>query len=129
MVTSVDLSYGNGISLSEAATLLPRKNGKKLHVMTIKRWIIQGCRGVRLEGRRIGNDWFTTPEALVQFQVDCTASAMVTENRITPDRRIAVSAVRERLRKNGFYRTSTKGSSNGTEVNEEAAGQVPAVRS
>lgn len=122
MVTASNLSLFRGIPLSEAAGLLPHKNGRKIHVITIKRWIIQGCRGIRLAGRRIGNEWFTTPEDLVQFQVDCTNAALSAPppNRTVNARHAQASVVRDRLRQNGFYRRNTKDSTNGTDVSATA---------
>ena len=37
------------------------------HRSTLIRWCTKGCRGVRLCGRRAGNGWFVTRDALVEF--------------------------------------------------------------
>lgn len=56
------LTNGNALTLADAAALLPRRNGKKLHLITLKRWIIRGCRGVRLAATGLGNEWCVTLE-------------------------------------------------------------------
>lgn len=60
------------MSLAEAATVLPRRNGKKVHVKTIKRWISKGARGIRLAGTCIGGIWYVTEEAIEEFVRACT---------------------------------------------------------
>jgi hypothetical protein len=96
-------SHANGISLAEAADLLPRKNGKKRHVCTIKRWIVKGCRGVKLYGWRSGNDWYTTPDAIRQFERECTRHSGTAVIRQPAEQSQAVAQARATLRRNGFY--------------------------
>lgn len=63
-----DLATERPISLSEAADYLPRKQGgKKLSIATISRWILDGHKGVRLEGARIGDAICTSKESLRRF--------------------------------------------------------------
>jgi hypothetical protein len=60
---------------AQAAARLPRRNGKKLHARTVKRWMIQG----RLDGARKGGAWYTTIAAIRRFQAknDCRETARV----------------------------------------------------
>ena len=67
----------NGITLTEAAKLLPRRGGKHVSIDTLKRWIKKGCRGVRLAGGPVGNVWYTSREALDEFRAACAARAGV----------------------------------------------------
>lgn len=98
------------IDLSEAANLLPRRHGRKIHVKTIKRWIIKGCRGIRLGGQKIGDVWFTSAAWMKQFHDDCTRKASP-----DGDRPMAVStaasraAEKELVRRFGFNATETDG--------------------
>jgi len=55
------------ITLTEAARLLPRMNGKRIAVSTLWRWATAGVRGVRLETRRLGRRILTSAEALERF--------------------------------------------------------------
>ena len=58
---SIDLSEEAPITLAEAARTLP---GGAVHVSTIHRWRLKGCRGVRLETFLRGGVRHTTREAL-----------------------------------------------------------------
>lgn len=60
------------ISVADAVDLLPRRRGKKIHVKTVVRWIVTGCRGVTLAAVRIGSCWFTTARWLDEFQRECS---------------------------------------------------------
>jgi hypothetical protein len=61
------------LPLARAAELVPpARSGKRCHLSTLLRWIIDGCRSpsgtvVRLEGVRLGNRWMTSREALQRF--------------------------------------------------------------
>ena len=96
-------THSQGITLSEAANLLPKRRGRKRSISTLKRWIAKGCRGVRLYAWRSGNEWFTTPEALAQFERECTARSEVTIIRPRIEQARAIIEARELLRRNGFY--------------------------
>src|SRR5262245_25962210 len=64
-------------TLEVAAEFFPRKkNGKKVHVRSIQRWLERGCRGVLLAGRKSGNVWYTTFAAIEQFRAQLTANAI-----------------------------------------------------
>ena len=58
------------LGLAEAARSLPAgRKGRRPHLSTLLRWILEGVRGprgerVRLEGLRLGSRWITSKEAL-----------------------------------------------------------------
>ncbi|HWA98588.1 MAG TPA: DUF1580 domain-containing protein [Pirellulales bacterium] len=104
------------ITLIEAAKLLPRRNGKKFHVITIKRWIRVGCRGVRLRAWKVGHEWFTTREALADFQDACTRKSLGYVRPTPAEIDLEARQAREDLRRIGFYgkdRTETAGKGKG----------------
>ena len=70
------------ITLSEAAKLLPRVNGKRPAICTLWRWCRKGLRGVFLEYVRVGRKICTTREALLRFFTDLAKI----DERIEPDR-------------------------------------------
>ncbi len=55
------------VTFSEAAKALPKLNGKRPHPSTLWRWARKGCRGVKLEVRRLGGRFVTSMEALERF--------------------------------------------------------------
>ena len=76
----IDIHSEPLLPLSEAASLVPAAcRGKKTHLSTVLRWILDGVRGpdgtrVRLEGVRLGRRWMTTRTSLQRFA-----------ERLTPD--------------------------------------------
>ena len=93
------------ITIAEAARSLPGRNGKRVHVLTVKRWIIKGCRGVKLAGWKRGDRWYTSLAAIEQFRQDCTAKAGRSTIQIDSPAAFAkrVASARESLRQRGFY--------------------------
>ncbi len=69
---SIDLSEEVPITLREAARTLP---GGAVHVSTVHRWRLKGCRGVRLETFLRGGVRHTTREAIERFFATTTAAA------------------------------------------------------
>ena len=69
---SIDLSAETPITLADAARTLP---GGAVHVSTIHRWRMKGCRGVRLETFLRGGIRYTTNEAVARFFAATTAAA------------------------------------------------------
>src|SRR5437660_1613990 len=68
----IDLANESLLSLAQAAAALPTgRQGKKVHLSTILRWILAGVRTptgrVHLEGIRLGGRWLTSREALQRF--------------------------------------------------------------
>jgi hypothetical protein len=75
----IDVANESLLSLAQAAaTLPPGRGGKKVHLSTILRWILDGVRRptgrVQLEAIRVGGRWLTSKEALQRFA-----------ERLTPD--------------------------------------------
>lgn len=55
------------LTFSQAASHLPRMQGKKIHTSTLWRWARKGVQGVKLETRKLGGRFFTSLEALERF--------------------------------------------------------------
>ncbi len=51
------------LSMREAVNSLPSRP----HLNTIRRWILKGARGRKLDAKLIGGRWFTTKQALDEF--------------------------------------------------------------
>lgn len=60
------------INVKELPDILEPRNGKKVHLAAIYRWIKSGLSGVKLETIIIANGRFTTREALNRFWVRVT---------------------------------------------------------
>ncbi len=69
----LDLTAETPLSLEAAARLVPpARGGKRCHISTILRWILDGSRApdgsrVRLEAVRLGGKWVTSAPALQRF--------------------------------------------------------------
>ncbi len=64
-----DDTHPRALPLTEAAREWARiTKTARPHRSTLIRWCTKGCRGVRLCGRRAGNTWVVTREALVEFR-------------------------------------------------------------
>jgi hypothetical protein len=69
----MDIFTEERLGLAAAAAIVPpARNGRRTHISTILRWILQGAKApdgqrVRLEAARIGGRWFTSREALERF--------------------------------------------------------------
>lgn len=74
------------LTLAEAANHFPRRNGKKVHVKTLLRRIVNGCRGVHLRAFKDGNTWFTTVAWIREFQETCTARSIRSARRSDEER-------------------------------------------
>ncbi len=69
---SIDLTTETPITLAKAAQTLP---GGAVHVSTVHRWRMKGCRGVRLETFLRGGVRHTTQAAIERFFAATTAAA------------------------------------------------------
>jgi len=69
---SIDLTTETPITLAKAAQTLP---GGAVHVSTIHRWRMKGCRGVRLETFLRGGIRHSTHAAIARFFDAVTAAA------------------------------------------------------
>ena len=63
----IDIEKEKPLSLAEATRVMPKIDGKKLHVSTLWRWCKKGLRGVRLEHIRIGHRVCTSYQAISRF--------------------------------------------------------------
>ena len=54
-------------TFNEIAARLPRLDGKRIAISTLWRWATKGCRGVKLEARRLGGRFVTSLEAVDRF--------------------------------------------------------------
>ena len=63
----IDLAAETTIPLSDAPKHLPAKNGKRIHLATVYRWIMRGVQGVKLESLKVGGGRVTSVEALQRF--------------------------------------------------------------
>ena len=69
------------LSLTEAAKVLPKINGRKPAVSTLWRWCRRGLRGVHLEYLRVGRNIVTSPQALHRFFAALAAADEQLENQ------------------------------------------------
>jgi hypothetical protein len=60
------------ITLEQAANLLPKRNGRPVTEKTIRSWMREGLRGVRLKFVRIGGRRFTSVEYVEEFIKELT---------------------------------------------------------
>ena len=94
-----EIVAGNGITLGEAARLLPAHRGSgRASPSTLWRWVISGAKAadgstVKLEAAKFGGRHLTTRHALARFAERLSASAEVIAPRPVPSA--------ERLRKRG----------------------------
>jgi hypothetical protein len=69
----LDLTAETPVPLKDACRLIPPgRQGKKTHLSTLLRWILQGARSpsgerVKLDAVRLGSRWMTSREALQRF--------------------------------------------------------------
>jgi hypothetical protein len=99
------------ISLGRAAKLIPpARRGKKCHISTILRWIVDGAKSatgetIRLEAVRLPRGWMTTVSALERFISALTpdVTADRPQHPRTPSARQRAAAAADRqLAKLGF---------------------------
>ena len=98
---SIDLTTETPITLAEAARTLP---GGAVHVSTIHRWRIKGCRGVRLETFMRGGIRHTTRAAIARFFDATTAAADgdATPVRTSRQRERAITTAERQLESAGI---------------------------
>jgi hypothetical protein len=77
----LDLTTETPLPLKDACALIPpARRGRRTHLSTILRWVLQGARSpsgerVRLEAVRLGSRWVTSREALQRFAERLTPQA------------------------------------------------------
>jgi hypothetical protein len=64
------------LSLSEARKELQQLTRKRPDKATLTRWIHKGCHGTRLEAVRLGNQLFTSRQAITRFIEARTAKSI-----------------------------------------------------
>jgi hypothetical protein len=108
---AIDLTVEHGVSLRDAARLLPaRRRGKKTNVSTLYRWTTAGCRGVVLESVNIGATRFTSLEALQRFFERLSPSpAAVRPPHAPASRRRHLASVERQLDAKGIGQTAALG--------------------
>jgi len=89
------------ITLTQAAGLLPRIDGRKVSVCTLWRWCRRGLRGVSLQYVRVGRRVCTTRAALLRFfsalaELDRQAAPAAPSRPRTLKRRPITSRQRQR---------------------------------
>ncbi len=66
----------DSLLISDARHLLPKKNGRLIHIHTIRRWIAKGLsvngRMVRLKSERVGARLMTREDWIDEFIQDCS---------------------------------------------------------
>lgn len=98
----IDVENESIITLAEAARSVP---GGAVHVSTVHRWRMKGCRGVRLETILRGGVRFTSREALARFFQQSTAVAdgdAVGATHITRQPEVSISSAEKRLEAAGI---------------------------
>lgn len=64
----IDIEHENLIPIRDVPRRIPpRKNGRRLHISAVYRWMSRGVRGAVLESVRLGGTTYTTVEALQRF--------------------------------------------------------------
>ena len=71
----IDLHAETSVPFRDVPSLLPRRNGKKIHYRTVFRWATRGARGRVLESTMVGGIRYTTIAALNRFLATSTIQA------------------------------------------------------
>jgi hypothetical protein len=98
---SIDIAAEGLLSLSQAARRCPGRP----HISTLWRWVLDGCRGVRLETVMVGGRRFTSTEALQRFADSLTAAACGEQGppiRTPRARRTAIAQAERDLARDGI---------------------------
>ena len=73
------------LTLVEAAKVVPKVDGRRVHVNTLWRWCRKGLRGVRLEHLHIGSRIVTSEEAIRRFLTALTEAEEPIRRRMPLD--------------------------------------------
>jgi hypothetical protein len=60
------------LSLADASQCFPTRDGKSASVESVRRWVKQGCRGVRLQSQFYAGQFWTTHEWVDAFKAEIT---------------------------------------------------------
>lgn len=79
------------IPLTEVPKLLPRRGGKKVHIKTVRRWVLKGLKGRRLRAVRVGGRYYVSKACLHEFlnPVRDKSDTPVSQSRAFSTRRLA----------------------------------------
>ena len=97
------------IPLKEAIKTLPKTNGRPVDLHTVNRWIRKGIGGTKLQAKRVGGRWYTSPEWIEEIvrlrtesNVDVDVYALAAERtRRSQEAKDWLDARRGRYGKNG----------------------------
>ena len=91
---------------------LPSRDGRRLSLATIYRWLNRGVRGVRLKAKRVGGTWATSEAWLKEFFDALSGSpapaaisgspTTAPVSRTTRQRQTEISEVKQRLDQAGL---------------------------
>lgn len=96
----IDLNQESPIPLREIPENLPKRNGKKISLPTIYRWVQKGLHGIRLETVYSGGIHCSTVEAIRRFDEAVTQvkrGARVMHPTISEDSAKDAAELRKRL--------------------------------
>lgn len=71
-MNAADDATGHMMSLTAASRLFPTDSGKRVSLISMRRWITEGVRGVRLEATFSAGKWWVTREAVNTFLAEQT---------------------------------------------------------
>lgn len=64
----IDISSETLLPIGQVPSLIPSSRaGKKTHISTVWRWVLNGVRGIQLESVSIGGSRYTSREAVQRF--------------------------------------------------------------
>lgn len=96
--------------ISDARYFFAKRNGRLIHIHTIRRWIAKGIRrnglAVKLRSEREGNRLVTRPEWIQQFKQELSGNR-TDPNEVTP-RSISPVAAKRYLISEGLYGCTQK---------------------
>ncbi len=89
----IDTNKETLLTIQQAAKSLPnRKGGRGLNFSTVWRWVLNGCRGHKLETVLVGGTRFTSHEAIERFQAAINGTSVPS---VTPaDRQASIDRAR-----------------------------------
>lgn len=92
------------VLLSEVPKILPKRNGKAVHLSACYRWMRSGLSGIRLETVLVGGQRFTSREALNRFwhRVTAVRDGIPVENAIIATSRPGAKQASDELEKAGW---------------------------
>jgi hypothetical protein len=101
------------ISLSDAAHHFPKKNGKTMRLLTLRRWVKDGCRGRKIQAVIVGGRYFTRQSWVDAFVTPVTTKSPAELGReakggIVPRDARKAALVKRQLTAKGYYGAEAK---------------------